>query len=158
MESVHPTYIFVSDGAGNWVPGTSGGGGGGGGPATIANGADVAQGNTADAAGASTVIGQLKAIAAATLENGSITTTLATLGVANAQLLAANANRRYLSIQNNDPLQDMFIRTGAVAATVAYFRIAAGGGYWEPNFAPTDAIQFIGSAAGTANKVVVMEG
>lgn len=42
------------------------GGAGGGGPATIANGADVAEGSTTDASGASTVVGQLKAIAAST--------------------------------------------------------------------------------------------
>ena len=39
-------------------------GGGGGGPVTIADGADVAQGATTDAAGANTVIGKLKSIAA----------------------------------------------------------------------------------------------
>lgn len=45
--------------------GTVSGGGGGGGPATIADGADVAQGSTADASSASTVVGLLKAIKAA---------------------------------------------------------------------------------------------
>lgn len=44
-------------------------GGGGGGAVTIADGADVAQGSTTDAAGANTEIGQLKQIAAYAIGN-----------------------------------------------------------------------------------------
>lgn len=44
------------------VPGNGAGGGGGGGAVTVASGADVVEGATADAAGASTVLGQLKQI------------------------------------------------------------------------------------------------
>lgn len=46
------------------TPISASGGGGGGGAITVADGADVAQGTTTDAAGASTTIGQLKAILA----------------------------------------------------------------------------------------------
>lgn len=73
-----PAAPFISTGlvnSANWVWDTGtlawvketqpGGGGGGGGPATIADGADVAQGNTADAAyvaGSGTVVAILKGI------------------------------------------------------------------------------------------------
>lgn len=51
------------------------GGGGGGGPATIADGADVAQGTTTDLSSANTVVGTLKAIKAAI--TGTVATSLA---------------------------------------------------------------------------------
>jgi hypothetical protein len=87
----------------------------------------------------------------------SVTTSLKTPPAASAQLLAANAGRSYLLIQNNDPVVTIYIRTGAGASTVNYLAIAPGGSY-EPRIAPVDAIQFIGGAAGTANSVVVLEG
>lgn len=62
--------VLIVDANGNPVGVTAGalntsGGGGGGGAATIADGADVAQGSTADAASASTVVGLLKNLKAA---------------------------------------------------------------------------------------------
>ncbi|HEX2614003.1 MAG TPA: hypothetical protein VHL10_00800 [Nitrososphaera sp.] len=45
---------------------SGGGGGGGGGAVTVADGADVAQGSTTDAAGSSTLVGQAKQLVAST--------------------------------------------------------------------------------------------
>jgi hypothetical protein len=65
--NINPVGIFTWNTATlSWEPQEpiTGGGGGGGGAVTIADGADVAQGATSDAAGNLTVIGQLKKIAA----------------------------------------------------------------------------------------------
>lgn len=90
--------------------------------------------------------------------NGAFTQSQKTVTNASAQLLAANAQRRYLLIQNNDASGDVYINLTGVAATTANgIKIAAGGSYECQGFAPTAAITAIGSIASNAN-VVAVEG
>ena len=76
-EGVNKTATYVWDTVGlAWVKATSTGGGGGGGAVTIADGADVAEGSTSDAAwggsGAGSVVSLLKKLATATPITGSV--------------------------------------------------------------------------------------
>jgi hypothetical protein len=90
--------------------------------------------------------------------NGTFTQTQRTVTNASAQLLAANAARRYLLIQNNDASGDVYVNLTGVAATTANgIKIAAGGSYECQGFAPTAAITAIGSIASNAN-IVAVEG
>lgn len=74
------------------------------------------------------------------------------------QLLAANASRQYLLIQNKDPSGILYVNFGAGAATVANgVQIAPGGSYELDCVVPTTAVQCIGSIASNAN-VLVVEG
>ncbi len=90
--------------------------------------------------------------------NGAFTQSQKTVTNASGQLLAANAQRRYLLIQNNDASGDIFVNlTGAAATTGNGIKIAAGGSYECQGFAPTAAITAIGSIASNGN-VVALEG
>lgn len=91
---------------------------------------------------------------------GAFTQSRATVTNANQQILAANANRRYLLIQNNDTAAYMRVTLNGVAATASTgFRIAAGGTLEVPNFAVTGAINVIMESAGSgANNVEFVEG
>lgn len=81
----------------------------------------------------------------------------ATVGVASAQLLAANPSRQSLMIQNRDTINSIYIRFGAAAATAANGIQIGPTGYFEQTGAvDTQAIQAIGGAAGM--NVVVLEG
>jgi hypothetical protein len=73
-------------------------------------------------------------------------------------VLAANANRRYLLIQNNDTAGIIYVRLDGGAATAATgIKIAAGGSYECAGYVPTGAITAIGDIASNAN-VVAVEG
>lgn len=50
------------------------------------------------------------------------------VGVASAQLVAANGARRFLLIQNHDPATDVFLNLAGAAATLKGVKVAAGGG------------------------------
>lgn len=77
---------------------------------------------------------------------------------ASAQLLAANAARQYLMIQNKDAAGSIYIGFGATAATVANgVLIGPGGAYELPGAISTQEIQAIGSIASNAN-IVAVEG
>lgn len=77
---------------------------------------------------------------------------------ASGQLLAANSARRYLLIQNNDASGDIFVTLdGTAATTTKGIKIAAGGSLIVDQYAPTAAINAIGSIASNAN-IVVVEG
>lgn len=91
--------------------------------------------------------------------NGAFTQTAATVTNSSAQLLAANAARRYVLIQNNDASGDVFVRVDGATATAANgIKVAAGGGSLVfENYAPTGAITAIGNIASNAN-VIVLEG
>lgn len=91
-------------------------------------------------------------------EQGAFAQAQATVTNASAQLLEANARRRYLLIQNNDPSGDIFVTLDGTAATTAKgIKIVAGGSYESAGFCPSGAIFAIGSIASNAN-VVTVEG
>lgn len=78
------------------------------------------------------------------------------VGTASTLLLAANAARRMLAIQNNDASNAIYISFDGTAATTAGWKIPAGGTVLFDNAAPITAIYGI---AGTATTdVVVIEG
>lgn len=78
---------------------------------------------------------------------------------ASTQIMAANAARRYLLIQNNDATGDIYITLDGTEATVGGkgLKIAAGGSYEVPFYLCSGAIKAIGSIVNNAN-VVTVEG
>lgn len=71
---------------------------------------------------------------------------------------AANAQRSYLMIQNNDASGDIWVRLdGGTATQATGIKIAAGGSYELTGFVPTGAITAIGSIANNAS-IVIVEG
>jgi hypothetical protein len=91
-------------------------------------------------------------------KRGGFTQAAANVTNASAQLLAANASRSYLLIQNNDASGDIYVTLDGGAATLAKgIKIAAGGSLELADFLPTDAVFAIGSIAANGN-VVVVEG
>jgi len=92
-------------------------------------------------------------------QTGVFANTQKTVTNTSAQLVAANAARQYLLIQNNDPTGNIFVGFGAGAVTAANgIKLAAGGGSYEMNGTQsTQALQVIGDAASNAN-VVLVEG
>ena len=88
----------------------------------------------------------------------ALANTAKTVTNASAQLIAANAARQYLLIQNKDTSGSIYINFGAGAATVANgAQIGPGGAYEMSDVQSSQAIQAIGSLASNAN-VVVIEG
>lgn len=97
---------------------------------------------------------------AVTISNtaGAFTQSQKTVTNASTSMLAANAARRYLLIQNNDPGGDIYVTLDGTAATTAKgIKIAAGGSYECQGYAPTGQIFAIGSIANNPN-VVTVEG
>lgn len=81
----------------------------------------------------------------------------ATVTNASGALLAANANRRYLMIQNQDPAGSIYVRTdggGAATATAACVLIGPGQA-WEPAVPPLGALTAIGDFSSNANIMVI---
>ena len=92
--------------------------------------------------------------------NGAITQNRVSLTNVNQQILAANTNRKYLLIQNNDAVAVMRVNLAGVAATAAQgFRIAAGDSMELNNFNVTSAINVImETATAAAGNVEFSEG
>lgn len=89
---------------------------------------------------------------------GAFTQAQATVTTTSAQLLAANAARRFLMVQNNDASGDVYITMdGTTATTAKGLKIPAGSAFELAVYTPTGAINAIGSIASNAN-VVVLEG
>jgi hypothetical protein len=89
---------------------------------------------------------------------GAFTQASATVTNASGTLLAANAARRYLLIQNNDASGDIFVRLDGTAATLATgVKIPAGGSYELQGYVPVGEVTAIGSIASNAN-IVTVEG
>lgn len=89
---------------------------------------------------------------------GAYTQAQATVTNANAQLIAANAARRYLLIQNNDASGDIYVTLDGTPATTAKgIKIAPGGSLELAGYCPIGAVFAIGSIASNAN-VVTVEG
>lgn len=111
------------------------GAGGGGGAVTIADGADVAQGATADASSANTVVGllkNLKAALAGALLVTSTATPAATSTLANVAgsassvtLIALNTNRLG-AVVVNDSTAILYIKFGSTASATSYTYMLAG--------------------------------
>jgi len=81
--------------------------------------------------------------------------TQATVTSVSAQLLAANAAREYLLIQNKDAAGDIYINFGAAATIANGLKIPAGGSYELNCNILTGAIYAIGSIANNPNIVIV---
>ena len=76
---------------------------------------------------------------------------------ASGLLLAANASRRLLIVQNNDTVGNVFLNLAGAAATVAGgLKIAPGGSLILDTHLPASAIYAIGDIA-INTKVVVIE-
>lgn len=101
----------------------------------------------------------------------SVTSTVNPIGLAHTRtarqvtnvsqvLLAANASRRFLSIQNIDPTGNLFIREDGTAATADNnsLKIYAGGAPYEPLVVPTGEIRGILDVASAVNNVHIIEG
>lgn len=77
---------------------------------------------------------------------------------ASTAIVAANANRRYLLIQNNDAAGIIYVRLdGGVATAATGIKIMPGGSMELRGYVPTGAITAIGSIANNVN-VVSVEG
>lgn len=77
---------------------------------------------------------------------------------ASAQLVAANASREYLLIQNNHPSASVFINFGAAAALTGCVKIIPGGAFeLGSGVVTTQQINAIGDVASNVN-VVAVEG
>lgn len=88
--------------------------------------------------------------------NGAFANSAKTITNADGLLLAANAARRYLLIQNNDLAGVIYIRLDGGTATAATgARIGPGGSLEIQGYAPSGAIRAIGDIASNANIVVV---
>lgn len=90
--------------------------------------------------------------------NGAFSQAQKTVTSASTAIAAANIVRRYLMVQNNDPSGDVFVTVDGTPATTAKgLKVPAGGALELAGFAPTGAVNAIGSIASNAN-VVVVEG
>lgn len=90
--------------------------------------------------------------------NGAFSQSQKTVTNASGQLLAANAQRRYLLIQNNDSGGAIYVTLDGTAATTAKgIKIDAGASYECQGYVPSGEIRAIGSIASNAN-IVTVEG
>lgn len=76
---------------------------------------------------------------------------------ASGQLIAANATRKFMLVQNKDAAGNIYLNLGGAAATVASgVKIPPGGSLLLDNTVPTGAIFAIGDIASNAGIVVVV--
>ncbi len=87
--------------------------------------------------------------------NRSFVNAQVTVTNTSAQILAADANRQYLLIQNNDPVGNIFISFGAAATLTTGVMIRPGGFYELNNVCDVQAIFAIGDIASNTNVIVV---
>lgn len=117
---------------------------------------DVANPVPVDIQGATITAGEVSLTGAT--HRGAFTNTQKTVTNADGQLLAANAARRYLLIQNKDASAQVWVKFGAGAATTANgVLIAPGGSYELQGYVSSDEVRAIGDVASNAN-VVTVEG
>lgn len=89
---------------------------------------------------------------------GTFTSAQKTVTSSSGQLLASNANRRYLMVQNNDATGIVYVNVAGAAATATNsVRLLPGAALEITGFVPSGAINAIGSIASNAN-VVAVEG
>lgn len=97
-----------------------------------------------------------------TVSNGSqvrkaLTNTAGSVGLASAQLVAANASRDYLLIQNTHATANIYVRVdGGAASNTTGVKIGPGGSYELASTVPIGAIMAISDTAATP--VVIVEG
>lgn len=121
---------------------------------TIANGADVAEGATTDAAaptGNGSVIALLKAIRDISVAPTTAVVTSPSVGAGSTQILASNAARKRYIVNNEHLTQDLYIKEGTGASTTSYTWIvqSAGGVVTSPTPAYTGVLEAIYSSGGT---------
>lgn len=88
-----------------------------------------------------------------------MTQTANAVGVASAQLVAANAARRFLLIQNTDAAADVFLNVAGAAAVLNQgIKLSPGASVLFDVATPDGAVFAIASAATAAGAVVVVEG
>lgn len=90
-----------------------------------------------------------------TANSSSYTNAAATVTNASASLIAANAARKYLLIQNKDVSGSIYINFGAAATVANGVKIAPGGSYESDAIVSTQQIFAIGDIASNANIVTV---
>lgn len=89
---------------------------------------------------------------------GAFTQAQKTVTNASTQMLAANAARRYLLIQNNDATGIIYVNlTGAAATALNGVKLGPGASLEIHTYTPTAAITAIGSLA-TQSNVIAVEG
>jgi hypothetical protein len=85
-----------------------------------------------------------------TNSNGAFTQSRSSVSNTNVQILPINTNRRYLLLQNNDPVQALRISIdGTPATATSGFRLEAGNTFEIPNYCVTNAINVIFEIATT---------
>lgn len=90
--------------------------------------------------------------------NGAFVNAEKTVTNASAQMLAANAARRMLIVQNKDAAGNIYVTLDGAAATLTNgIKIAPGSSLILDVYAPVGAVMAIGSIASNAN-IVVVEG
>lgn len=87
----------------------------------------------------------------------SWTNTQKTVTTTAAQLVASNANRKYLLIQNKDASGSIYVTFNATATVANGVLIGPGASYELNSNVSTDSVSAIGSIASNAN-IVVVEG
>lgn len=108
--------------------------------------------------GAISVVGGSISVSNIPANGGAFANTGKTVINASAQLLAANASRRFLLIQNKDPGGNIWVTLDGSAATEGNgVKIVPGGSLILDSYAPTGAIYAIGDIASNAN-IVTVEG
>ncbi|MHB1430404.1 MAG: hypothetical protein ACYCVW_17105 [Rhodocyclaceae bacterium] len=115
----------------------------------------VGNGTSADSSkvGGSIGISSMPAVAVA------MTQTANAVGVASAQLVAANAARRFLLIQNTDAAANVFLNVAGAAAVLDQgIKLPPGASVLFDVATPSGAVFAIASAATAAGAVVVVEG
>lgn len=90
-------------------------------------------------------------------QSSSFTNTARTVTNASAQLIAANAARQYVLIQNKDGAGNIFVNFGSAATVGNGLRITPGGNYESDGIVSTQAIFAIGDQASNAN-ILTVEG
>lgn len=115
----------------------------------------IGNGTSSDSArvGGSIAVAELPAVAVA------MTQTANAVGVASAQLVAANAARRFLLIQNTDAAANVFLNVAGAAAVLNQgVKLSPGASVLFDVATPGGAVFAIASAATAAGAVVVVEG
>jgi len=88
--------------------------------------------------------------------NGAVTQSQNTVANTAGTLVAANATRRYLLIQNKDGTGNVFINFTTTATVANGIKIAPGGSFMaDSSFCPNNVISAIGDIASNANVIVV---